>query len=151
MDIGLKTSEGIFSLRTAALIIKDNCLLLAKSDNFDCYYTVGGGIQSGESSEQAVLREVCEETGKCLEIARLVFVQERFYHVGGENHHEVVFFYLMQNADSDILTGEVTDQQNEHLHWIPLDKLEQINLVPPFLKTEVTRLPQEVRHIVSNE
>ena len=151
MDIGLKTADGDFSLRSAALIFKENCLLLAKSDDYDCYYTVGGGILTGETAEQAVLREVYEETGKQLEIDRLVFVQERFYQVRNENHHEVVFFYLMKNEDSEIVQGVVTDQQKEHLYWVPMEKMEQINLVPPFLKTEAKRLPQEIKHIVSYE
>ncbi len=151
MDIELKTLDENFCLRSAALIIKDNCLLLAKSDNYDCYYTVGGGIQAGETSEEAVLREVYEETGKHLEIDRLMFVQERFYQAKKEKHHEVVFFYLMKNEDSEILQGTVTDQKNEHLYWIPLERLEQITLVPPFLKKAVNRLPQGIKHIVSYE
>lgn len=79
MDIGFTNQNGIFSLRAAALIIHDNKLLLAKSDNHDCYYTVGGGIHQNKSSHEAVIRECLEETGKLFEIDKLVFIQERFF------------------------------------------------------------------------
>ena len=63
MNVGYKGENGIFSLRAAALIIHDNKLLAAKSQDYDCYYTVGGGIRQNESSAMAVLRECFEETG----------------------------------------------------------------------------------------
>lgn len=96
MDIGYKSEKGNFSLRAAAIIIENNCLLLAKSDKYDCFYTVGGGIQQNETSDNAVLRECYEETGYHFEIDRMVFVQERFYTMNNVQHHEVVFFYLMK-------------------------------------------------------
>lgn len=58
MDIGYTTSSGNFSLRSAALVISDNRLLVARSDEYDCYYTVGGGIQENEPSDKAVVREL---------------------------------------------------------------------------------------------
>ncbi len=62
MDIGYRTSKGDFFLRSAALMIQDNRVSLAKSDNYDCFYTVGGGRQENETSDHAVLRE-CYEGG----------------------------------------------------------------------------------------
>lgn len=61
MDVGYKNTNGNFSLRAAALIIVDGCLLLAKNDKYDCFYTVGGGIQQNETSDNAVIRECYEE------------------------------------------------------------------------------------------
>ena len=66
-DIFIKKSEVSFSCRAAALIIKDNKLLAVKSTDYPCYYTVGEGIELNETSEDAVVREVYEETGFSLE------------------------------------------------------------------------------------
>ncbi|MBE6846327.1 MAG: hypothetical protein E7508_11685 [Ruminococcus sp.] len=63
MDVGYKNSDGSFSLRSAALIIKDNKLLVAKNDNYDCFYTLGGGVNLNEASTEAVIGECREETG----------------------------------------------------------------------------------------
>ena len=81
MDIGFKTSSEYFSLRSAALVIFDNRLLVAKNDKFDCFYIVVGGIHENESSAKAVIRELYEETGYRFEIDRLIFIQERFFKV----------------------------------------------------------------------
>ena len=138
-------------MRSAALIIKDNKLLAAKNDNYDCFYTLGGGVNLNETSAEAVIRECLEETGYNFEIDRLAFVQERFYILGNCRHHEVVFFYLMKNTDIDIIDGTATDQQCEHLYWLSVDKLEEVNLVPAFLKTSLKSIPKETVHIISYE
>ena len=151
MDIGFKTLSGNFSLRSAALVIHDNRLLVAQNDKFDCFYIVGGGIHEDEPSAKAVVRELYEETGYRFEIDRLIFIQERFLKVGNIRHHEVVFFYLMKEADIKLENGINTDQLNEKLYWIPVEKLKNINLVPAFLKTAVKSIPNEITHIVSYE
>lgn len=151
MDVGYKNSDSSFSFRSAALIIKDNKLLACKNANYDCFYTLGGGINLNEASTDAVLRELREETGYEFEIDRLVFVQERFYTLKDCHHHEVVFFYLMKNIDVNIKSGTTTDRQCEHLHWLPIDELDITNLVPAFLKTALKNIPNETVHIVSCE
>lgn len=151
MDVEYKDSDVSFSLRSAALIIKDKKLLVAKNDNYDCFYTLGGGVNLNEASTEAVIRECREETGYDFEIDRLAFIQERFYILENCHHHEVVFFYLMKNIDVDIKDGAATDQQCEHLYWLPIDELGKTNLVPNFLKTALKNIPRETVHIVSCE
>lgn len=151
MDVCCKNADGNYSLRAAALIIKDNKLLLVKSHDFDGYYTVGGGIRQNESSDKAVLRECFEETGYHYQIDRLVFVQERFFQLDNTNHHEVVFFYLMKDGGFEIRNGANTDQQKEQLFWVPIGELGGINLVPAFLKTALLNMPEEVTRVVSYE
>ena len=151
MDIGFKTSDGIFSLRAAALIIRENRLLLVKNEKLDRFYTVGGKIKVNETAENAVLRECYEETGCHLEIERLLFVQERFFQAAEIKHHEVVFFYLMKDANVELPEGINTDRQGEYLYWIPIDELESINLLPIFLKTALKNIPDGIGHIVERE
>jgi 8-oxo-dGTP pyrophosphatase MutT (NUDIX family) len=148
-----KEMEGNFSYRTAALIIKDNQLLVAKNKDHLCYYTVGGGIEIYETSEEAVIREVFEETGLKLEIDRLVFVQERFHKVNEQKFQEVVFFYIMKNFyNFNIENNSYTDQgTKETLHWLSLDELNKINLVPEFLKTKNLNNIDKIEHIISKE
>ena len=151
MDVGYKNSSGNFSLRAAALVIQDNKLLVAKSRDYDCYYTVGGGIRQDETSDKAVLRECFEETGHHYQIDRLVYVQERFFQLENINHHEVVFFYLMKDDGFEVVSGVNTDQQKEQLFWLPIEELEEINLVPTFLKTALQDIPKEIMRVVSYE
>jgi 8-oxo-dGTP pyrophosphatase MutT (NUDIX family) len=151
-DWSVKKSGTICTLRAAALIIKDNKLLAAKNSDYDCYYTVGGGIKINETSEEAVIREVYEETGYRLKIERLAFVQERFLEVDKQPYHEIAFFYLMKDSsDINISNNSFTDQQKETLHWLPLNDLSKINLVPGFLKTKSFENIKATEHIISKE
>lgn len=147
----MNTPDGYFSLRAAALIIDSNRLLAIKHDDFDCFYTIGGGINLNETSAEAVIREACEETGYLFSIERLVFVQERFYNINNARHHEVVFFYLMKPSDVRIENGTCTDHQEEKLYWLPVDELPNTDLVPGFLRAALTNIPEEVVHIISME
>ena len=151
MDARYTNSEGNFSLRSAALVIERDRVLLAKSDVHDCFYTMGGCIEQNEASNNAVLRECLEETGYHFEIDRLVFVQERFYTAENMPHHEITFFYLMKKNNFELHSGVHTDQNNEHLYWIPIEELETMNIAPAFLRKELKCIPTKVTHIISYE
>jgi len=86
MDIGFKTLNGSFSLRSAALIIRSNQILLAKSEAYDYYYIVGGGIKENETSDYAVVRECYEETG----LEQINFVPQ-FLKTALRNPNEIVY------------------------------------------------------------
>ncbi len=150
-NINLSLSDGIFTVRAVPLILSQNHLLVAKSSNYDCFYTVGGGVHAYETSADAVVREVLEETGCRMDIERLLFVQERFFCHDNVRHHEIAFFYLMKNTDIFIENGDATDCVGEHLEWIPIHELPGVNLVPAFLKTALQNIPEEVVHIISEE
>lgn len=77
--------------------------------------------------------------------------EERFFCIENAKHHEVVFFYLMKDDDFKIQSGVNTDQQNEHLFWLPIEELGGINWVPVFLKTALQNIPKEITRVVSNE
>lgn len=47
-----------FRYRAAAIIVEGNCVLFAGNDVDDYYYSVGGAVHMGETSEEAVKREV---------------------------------------------------------------------------------------------
>ncbi|MEZ4637208.1 MAG: alginate lyase family protein [Caldilineaceae bacterium] len=53
-------------------IIQDNRILLTQREDFEVWCLPGGGVEAGESLEEAARREVFEEIGLDVEITRLV-------------------------------------------------------------------------------
>lgn len=152
-NIAFKTNQGYFTYRVAAIIINENKLLMAKHEDYPCYYTVGGKVRMNESSEEAVIREVYEETGIEFQIERLSFIQERFFEMVGEHHHENVFYFLMkENTKIDLTNKSFTDQDpKESLHWLPLEGLYETYIIPEFFKTKLLENIIGIEHIISKE
>ncbi|HEX2945570.1 MAG TPA: NUDIX hydrolase [Clostridia bacterium] len=154
-DLVFKTSQGRFNYRVGAIIIKDNKLLMVKNDSAPYYYSVGGRVKLNETSEEAVVRETYEETGIKLEIDRLVFLHEHFFHeeVTREHYHEIALFYLMKvNQNMDFVCKSFGEQgAKEHLHWLPVEGLDSINIYPEFFKTKLSRSIIGIQHIITKE
>lgn len=61
----------------------------------DYWCTPGGGMDDGETLEQALYREMIEETGIAPTIGKLLFMQQ--FHDGEKEQLE--FFFLITNSD----------------------------------------------------
>ena len=75
-DLTVKLDDGILNIRVGAIIMKDDSFLMVENDSFDHLYSVGGRIKFGETAQEAVKREVFEETGVAMETDRLAFIHE---------------------------------------------------------------------------
>lgn len=63
---------------------------------------LGGEIERGERSEEAVVREIREELGLEVVDLELLGVIESLFEFGGERRHEIVFVYDGRFADPSI-------------------------------------------------
>ena len=157
IDITLKAGEGYFGCRVGAIIICNDQLLMVKNNNFPYYYSVGGRIQFGETLESAVLREVYEETNIHFEIDRLAFIHQNFFvadFMEAVPYHEIAFFYLMKQNEAIKnmkCDSHGADGGKEFLNWLPLSDLSNYQLFPPFFKTELQDLKQEVAHFITKD
>ncbi|EQB89226.1 8-oxo-dGTP pyrophosphatase MutT (NUDIX family) [Clostridium punense] len=152
-NIVFKNPQGFFTYRVAAIILKDNNLLMAKHEDYPCYYTVGGKVRVNETSEETIIREVYEETGIEFQVNKLCFIQERFFQVKGQAHHEIVFYYLMKyKSNTHLPYRSFTDQgTKESLHWLPVESLDETDIIPEFFKTKLLININSIEHIVSKE
>ena len=158
-NITFKMDGGYFLHKAGAIIIHDNHVLMVKNENFPYYYTVGGRVNLGETSEDAVMREVLEETGVRLEIERLAFVHENLFTgsifgAKDELFHEVAFYYLMKPSDKIKkfkCTSVGADGGAETLHWLPIAELSNYDLFPDFYKTELSHLEKGVGHFITTK
>src|SRR5450759_2632450 len=78
-----------------------------------------GAVSEGETSEQAALREVLEETGLEAEILKPLDTIEYFFRAGDTLIRKRVDFYLMR-----YLAGELTPQLSEvdDVEWVELSE-----------------------------
>jgi len=76
------------------------------SDGRAFHRLLGGGVEMGESSEAAVVREIAEELGATLVDPRLLGVLENVFTYDGEPGHEVVFVYAGRLAEGDVVPLE---------------------------------------------
>lgn len=78
-----------------------------------------GAVGEGETSEQAAVREVREETGLDAEIVKLLDTIEYFFRAGDTLIHKRVDFYLMR-----YVAGELTPQLSEvdDVEWVELSE-----------------------------
>ena len=54
-------------------------MLFATNEKDNYYYSIGGGVHMGETAEDAVKREVLEETGIPYEVEHLAIIHENFF------------------------------------------------------------------------
>ena len=155
-DITLPAGDGYFNLRVGAIILKDGKVLMVGNDRVDYLYSVGGRVQFDESLEDAVRREVREETGVALEIERLGFVQEDFFLCDlpdklGQPIHELGFYFYMKTPPDfePVCRSWAVNGGEEFLEWMPLDRMRPA--FPAFFFSELSHPDPSVRHIVTQE
>lgn len=154
-DLTFVTEHGRLNYRVGAIIIHDGKLLMVKNKKSPYYYSVGGRVKLNETSEEAVVREVFEETGLHIEIDRLGFIHENFFveEITKEVFHELSFFYYMKDVENiNVLCSSLTYKgEEESIHWIPLQDIEKIHLYPRFFKTRLMASSQSIEHIITKE
>ena len=78
MDIKILGDQFKFKYRVSAIFIRDNKLLVNKYDE-DSYCLPGGYVEIGETSENAMLRELKEELNLNFEIVNFAGITENFF------------------------------------------------------------------------
>lgn len=156
MDCGFSKENKWFRYRAAAIIIENGCVLFAKNELDDYYYSIGGGVHVGETPEDAAKREVFEETGVEYEVERLAFIHENFFNgtgtLEGTKCHEVAFYFLMKSRGTQELhSNSYTQGVREYMHWLPIDKLKEYVAYPSFFAEELLKIDDAVKHIVTHE
>lgn len=156
-NCGFSMENNWFRYRAAAIIIENGCVLFAGNELEDYYYSVGGAVHMGETAEEAVVREVLEETGVHYEIDRMAVIHENFFcedngTLKGLNCHEICFYFLMKPRNTTELNSHgYTCGVKEEMHWLPIEELDKYRAFPSFLKDYLSTEHSGIEHIVTDE
>jgi len=122
-----------------AIIVRNGCVLLnrCRHVNGGVYYDLpGGGQHTYETLEEALIREVQEETGYTVRVVRFAGMAEEIYTSSfmrekySEYTHRILHFFSAELAENFCIHPSERDLYMEESVWMPLDEAEKQNINP---------------------
>ena len=118
--------------RITGILVRDNkILLIHRINNGKEYYVFpGGGQEEGETREEALKREILEETSIEVQAEKLVYILR--------SNNENNYFYFCKasrkkaefDKDSPEYKRMENDEQSYVLVWIPIESIDTLDLYP---------------------
>ena len=152
--IKIKDEHYTFKFRVSGIIIRNGKVLLVEMDHAGFYCLPGGHVELGETTEEAMIREMKEETTKDTYIKKYLGNIENFFiNKHNVSIHEIAFYYLMDFKDDEIkdlirLENDEGTLVNLNFKWFDLNELDSVNIKPIFLKEILTKDNLEFGHLV---
>ena len=156
-NCGFTKEHHWFRYRAAAIIVENGCVLYAGNENEDYYYSIGGAVHMGESAEDAVIREVFEETGVQYKVDHLAVIHENFFKenngsLEGLDCHEICLYFLMKpRGTQELHSNSITCGVREEMHWLPVRELDNYKAFPSFMKEYLSKDHHGIEHIITDE
>lgn len=110
------------------ILIKDDKILLSKQ--WDGYDFPGGGIDLGETMDEALEREYWEETGLKVKRQEVVSCESSFYYSDKRGYmHSTLIYYLCEKVGGELNLDNIAESEREYIdmpEWIDLKDIENI-------------------------
>lgn len=118
-------------------------VLIVRSNKWRNKYTVPGGhIELGERAEDAIKREVKEETGLDVYSVKLLLVQQAIYPVDYYKHEHFIFLdYLCSSLNSEV---KLDGRELQEYVWIKPDEALELDL-EDYTKNFVLKYLEELK------
>ena len=155
-DMCISNDDGVINIRAGAIIMKDGKFLMVSNEGHDYLYTVGGPLKFSETAEEAVKREVFEETRIHMEIDHLGFIHENYFrgdmpYSYGKDVYEIGYYFYMRVPDDfePDCRSLSSDNCSENLEFVSCD--DSRIMFPAFLRTELSECSEQVRFISTDD
>lgn len=156
MDINFKNEDGEFKYRVVGILIDEkNRLLVQVVANNQFYCLPGGRVEIGESSNEALARELREELGFPVEIGQPAFFIENFFVSSRTNilAHELGVYFKVKSEyapkeDWDFVENDKGEIKPMKYRWINLEDIDKVDLRPRFLKEKLLTMGDKFEQLV---
>lgn len=144
-EVKFKTKDFNYYNRAVGIIRQGDKLLIMCVDDEPYYHLPGGHIEIGESSLDAVTREIKEELDYRVKSAKLFCVQENFYIQNELSHHGVEYYYLIdieeevETIDREVVEDDRGTEKNLSIRWVSSDELRKMDLRPFTVKEMIIK------------
>ncbi len=148
-----ETTLDSLSFRPAVygIIVKDAKILLSRQD--DGYDFPGGGIELGESIENALIREVKEETGLDVKVGKLLTCQDSFFKFRNQERyvHSILLYHLCEITGGNISIDLLTPAEKEYVkepEWLSFAEAKKAKF---YNAIDNVKLLKEIEKITPNK
>ena len=155
MDINFKNEAGEFKYRVVGILFDDDGRVLIQRVAENPFYCLPGGrVELGESSKEAVQRELEEELGFEVKVERPLFNLENFFtRANGSKVHEIGVFFKVTSSvapkeDWQVVENDKGELKTLRYKWVTLEEIANEDVRPAFLKDKLQNLSEEFEQII---
>lgn len=155
MDINFKLGDNTFNFRVCGIIKNGDKMLVSISDDKNYSSLIGGRVMAGESSIQALLREVEEESGFLSTYIKTVGFIENFYisRYGNVPYHEILIVHELEFNDKAVYNmseiKNLDEDNNAKFVWKNISDLKNENFKPKVIMDNIDY--DGIYHIINND
>ena len=125
--------SSIYKVRATGVLIENDSLLLVnqKLANNKNWSLPGGRVEPGETLEQALIREMKEETGLDVEPIRMLYVCD--VAASGNTVLHITFLTRRIGGEITLPTNEFDENPIHDVRFIPIDELTEYGISEKFV------------------
>ena len=119
-----------FSVHVYGIAVDNGKVLVLPQ--FDGYDWPGGGMELGETIEEALKREYFEETGLKVELIKFLKIYDCFFHhlYKNQDSQAILLFYLVKVVGGELSTDGFSEYEKdyaEQARWVSIEELKQMH------------------------
>ncbi len=155
--IAYDMGPGRFNFRSAGIISREGYILIHRAVSDAFWALPGGRVEWGESTAEALAREIEEELGVAGQVGGLSIVVENFFTYAGKRYHELAYYFPVSLPETfpfrtdGVICHRVEDGDVElEFKWVKPDApvLKAHDFKPEALRDQLAAPHRPVRHLV---
>lgn len=154
--VNFHTDAGCFNYRVAAVITRNDEVLLFYFDGPNFWSLPGGRCDMLEDSRTAIIRECQEELSVKVVPSKLLAVVENFFTFANEKTQELLFIFKVDIAKEEKImqmSEFYADEAGEPklCKWVKISELSEYLIMPKLFQSFLKELPHNTSHIIYHD